>query len=283
MRTTLWLSGALAALALVAGCGGDGDAGAGTAAEPASDDAAAAVLAAYEQLRGSSYRATVLQTIGFDTGDAPPEQLARALESATGSTTSEVEAESGGSRVQGVVDSPQFPLDLTVVLYDGETFVSAGDSGAKRLAGSLGGLFADLADIGSEELGQALENVTDEGPATVDGRRMRRYSATLSREFTDELTDQVLRGFGVDASQVDVSFRPSDMTIDLLPDGTLARQLSSMVTKIDLTRVAGSGAVVTQTTGAEQTIRDVGAPITVARPEATGEITEPVEFAALLS
>jgi hypothetical protein len=282
MRLTLWLCGALASVALLAGCGGEDDTGAGTTAQPASDDAAAAVLAAYEQLRGSSYRATVLQTIGFDTGDAP-EQLGQALDSAAGTTTSEVEAEKGGSRVRGVVDSPQFPVDLTVVLYDGETFVSAGDSGAKRLAGSLGGLFADLADIGSEELAQALENVTDEGPATVDGREVRRYSATLSDEFTDDLTDQVLSGFGVDASQVDVSFEEAGMTIDLLPDGTLAHQLSTAVTEIDLTEVAGPDAVVTQTTEAEQTIRDVGAPITVARPEATGEITTPAEFATLLS
>ena len=49
--------------------------------------------------------------------------------------------------------------------------------------------------------------MTDEGPATVDGREVRRYSATLSQEFTDDLTDQVLSGFGVDASQVDVSLK----------------------------------------------------------------------------
>ena len=73
------------------------------------------------------------------------------------------------------------------------------------------------------------------------------------------------------------------MTIDLLPDGTLAHQLSTAVTEIDLTEVAGPDAVVTQTTEAEQTIRDVGALITVARPEATGEITTPAEFATLLS
>ena len=101
--------------------------------------------------------------------------------------------------------------------------------------------------------------MTDEGPATVDGREVRRYSATLSQGSPMTLTDQVLSGFGVDASRVDVSFEEAGMTIDLLPDGC-AHQLSTAVTEIDLTEVAGPDAVVTRTTEAEQTIRDVGAP-----------------------
>jgi hypothetical protein len=282
MRVTLWLCGALAALALLAGCGGDDGGGGGGTTAPASDEATAAVLAAYERLRTSSYRATVVQDIAFDAGDAP-EQLARAVGAAAGTTTSEVEAELGSSRVRAVVDSPQIPRDITVVLYDGETFVAAGDEGFTELGGSLGGLFADLADIGSAELGRALENVQDEGPATVGGRQVQRYSASLSSEFTDELTDQVLSGFGVDASQVALSFRQATMTIDLLPDGGLAHQRSTAVVEIDLSELAGSDAVIVQTTQANQTIRDVGAAITIPKPEATGEVTTPAELGTILS
>ena len=150
MRLTLWLCGALASVALLAGCGGDDDTGAGTTAEPASDDAAAAVLAAYEQLRGRRTGRRCCRPSASTPGTRPSSWGRRwtpGRDHDLGGGGRE-----GGSRVRGVVDSPQFPVDLTVVLYDGETFVSAGDSGAKRLAGSLGGLFADLADIGSEEL-----------------------------------------------------------------------------------------------------------------------------------
>jgi hypothetical protein len=288
MRVTLWLCGALAAIALAAGCGGgdsgggDGTAGA-TAAGTASADAATAVLEAYERLRTDSYRATVEQTISFDAGDAP-QQVEDALSAAAGTTTSEVEAELGGSRVRAVVDAPQIPRGFTVVLYDGETFFAAGDDDRfTELGGSIGGLFADLADIGSEELGRALEDVRDEGPASVDGRQVERYSATLSREFTDDLVDRVLSGFGVDSSQVELSLEEATMEIDLRPDGDLAGQRSTAVIEIDLSQVAGSDLVVTQTTRVDQTVRDIGAAITIPPPTATREITTLEELGEVLS
>ncbi len=226
MRSALWLCGALAALALVAGCGGgDGGGGgetgtasgtvAGGATAPA--DATAAIEAAYEGLRTSSYRSTITQTVSFDAGDAP-EQLADALGASAGTSTSEIEAESA-ARLRGVVQTPQLPQGVTVVVYDGETFVTAGDAEFARLGGDLGGLFADLAGIGSQELAQELENVTDEGPATVDGQEVQRYSATLSQEFTDGLVDRVLTGFGAQSSQVDLSVTEARLVVDLLPGG----------------------------------------------------------------
>jgi len=291
MRMTLWLCGALAALALVAGCGGDDDDSGGatstaatsaTRASTAPGDPTTAVLEAFERLRSSSFRATVSQTISTDAGDAPA-QLQQALSAAGGTSTSEVEAERGSSRVQAQVETPQLPREITVVLYDGETFVSPDGSEYTRLGGDLGELFSDLADIGSEELGQALEDVAAEGPATVDGREVERYSATLSQEFTDQLVDRTLSGLGAPAGAVDLSVEETRLEIDLLPDGQLARQDTTTVIRIDLSELAGQDAVVTQTTTAEQTVRDHGAPITVQRPEASGEVTNLIELGQLVS
>lgn len=293
MRPTPWLCGALAALALVAGCGGDDDAADSTTAattsaatgattgQTAPADATAAIQAAYERLRTESYRATVDQTVSIDAGDAP-EQVQTALSATEGTTTSEIEAENG-ARVRGTVDTPQLPQDVTVVIYDGATYITTGDSEFARLGGDLGDLFADLAGIGSEELAQALENVTDEGPATVDGREVQRYSADLSEEFTDDLTDRVLSGFGVPSSQVDLSVTEASLTVDLLPDGGMAHQRTTTTIEIDLSELAGSEVVVTQTTEADQSIRDAGAPITVAPPETSTEVTTLTELGQFLS
>lgn len=289
MRIASWSLAALAAAALLAGCGGgddeetEADTRAATTAPaapvpPPSRQAEAAVRRAYERLGRTSYRAVLEQYVRYDTSRAP--DLEEPLEAAEGTTVTRVESESP-ERVAAVVDAPQLESDVTVIRYDGETYVAVGPGDVRRLAGGLGDTFAGFADIGIDDLVAGLEEVSALGPGTLDGQAVEGYSAELSDAYFEDLTTRLLSGFSIDRSQVDLSIDATPLRLDLA-GRDLVRQTQQLVATIDLTATAGEDAVVVQTGGIDQRFSDIGAPITIERPVSRGEITDLVELGELL-
>ena len=113
------------------------------------------------------------------------------------------------------------------------------------------------------------------GPASVDGRAARRYTAALSAAFTDESTDRILAGLGVDPAVVPATSRELRLTADVLPGGRLARPVSSSLVELDLTHVAGPGTVVTLSIEATLRIRDARPAVRVERPRASAATVAP--------
>jgi hypothetical protein len=289
MRRASWtVALALAGSALLAGCGG-GDDEAEVASSPTALTAtrattpagggAQAVIDAYDRLLGTSYRATVIQTTSFDASRAPVE-VQTAYRAASGRSTTEVEAESA-RRVRAVVDVPQPARDPTLVLYDGETFVSVDGGEFRRLTDTLGALFSELSSLGSDQFASRLRGVRAEGAAVEAGVTVRRYTATVDPAYLSELSDRLVAGLGIDPSAV--SSRDARLVMDLLPDGGLARQATTATAEIDLSEQVGSEAVVVTTVETEHRIRDAGAPISIPKPEARGEVSDLAELQALLS
>lgn len=274
---------ALMAAGLLAGCGGGDPSGRGTTpGATAAADAEEEVVAAAERLNASSYRATVEQRISVNTAGAPDE-VAEAFQASAGSATSVVEAERGGSRIRVKIEASRGLPPFEIVLHDGDVFVVPEGSDPRRLSGPLADFLADSADIGTDQLAEGLADVRDEGPATVDGRAVRRYSARLSQEGVDAFTKRAFASLGLAGAPVDLELRSSEVTVDLLADGGVAHQRISAVMEIDFTRLLGSEVVVLETADTEVTVRDMGAPITVERPQARGEITDQDELGRYLA
>jgi hypothetical protein len=292
MRKTAAVLAAFAALAVLASCGGDepaADTRPATSATAATaptaprgqDDARAAVVAAYERLGSTSFRSTQEQTVRFE-AESGPDELLSTFEALSGTTRSRTAAESE-ERLRSVVRTPQLDRPLTVVSYDGDIFLVIDPSDTRRLAGSLGDAFGRLAQIGGPELAAALEDVREEGPATLDGRPVRRYSAEVSQAFIDDLVGDALANSGVEPSQVDLDIRADRVVIDLRPSGDLARRAQALVSRIDLSRAVGEDAVIVQTSDTDQRFTDYGAPIVIEPPVASGEISDPVELGQALA
>ena len=274
---------ALVIAGLLGGCGG-GDSGEGgtTAGSAATGEAEAKVVAAAERMRTSSYRAVVEQRISVDTAGAPDE-VAEIFQAVAGSGSSIVEAERGGERFRVIVeDSPGVP-PFEIVLHDGDVFVVPDGSGPRRISGPFANFLADAADTGTDQLAEGIADVRDDGPATVDGRAVRRYTGHLSQEGVDAFTERAFASLGLGDAPVDFALRDSEVTVDLLGDGGLAHQRISAVVAIDFTRLLGSKVVVLETVDTDVTVRDEGAPITVERPRATEEITDQEELGRVLA
>jgi hypothetical protein len=274
----------VAAVALVLGSCGGGDAGTttspatGTAPATASTaparDAGAVVDRAFRALLAGSYRAEVENTSEL-TAEGAPEQVRDALARADTDTSSSVEAESAG-RARSTSELAGGLGELQIVLFDGTLFVSKDGTDWRELAGDLKAYFDQAFALSRLDVSELAGDFRADGGADVEGVATDRYVGQIDPARYREIAGPLLQGLGPVAGAVEFT----GGTIEVLvarDDGRLMRQVVNLDLSLDLGEIGSQGTVDIRS-ASTYTVRDHGAPVTVERPTASGTLATLAEL-----
>jgi hypothetical protein len=254
---------ALAAVATVAlaGCGG------GHRKLPA-DDATrgmsplAAVEQGYAKLRGKPSHMGVAMNISYTTDSNVPEEIKNTFSGLAVKEKEEI-AIADQRRANATLDAS--PVHgAKIVLYDGTVYFSADGETYKQVTGQLGSLFAGITSMSRQLNGKSFAGVRYVG-YEGDGKH---YSGTLSAAATRAMeslsASQGAPGTTARSAHVDTWIDPKT--------GLVTRQKSNVVAAIDLSKLNQPGATgtVTMHLSSDLQIHDVGKPVVVNRPAASG-------------
>jgi len=151
-----------------------------------------------------------------------------------------------------------------IVLYDGTVYFSADGKTYKQVTGQLGQLFSGITSMSRQLNGKSFAAVRYVG-YEGDGKH---YAGTLSPAATKAMEN-------LSASQGAPGTRQRSAHVDTWIDpktGLVTRQKSNVVASIDLSQLNQPGATgtVVLTVASDLQVKDVGKPVVVNRPAASG-------------
>jgi hypothetical protein len=254
---------ALLAVATVAlaGCGG------GHHKLPANDVTRglrplAAVEQGYAKLRGKPSHIGATVNIGYTTDSNVPEEIKSTFAGLSVKEKEDIEV-ADQHRANATLDAG--PVHgAKIVLYEGTVYFSADGKTYKQVTGRLGQLFSGITSMSRQLNGKSLAGVRYVGYES-DGKH---YSGTLSAAATQAMeslsASQGAPGTTARSAHVDTWIDPET--------GLVTRQKSDVVAAIDLSKLDQPGATgtVTMHLSSDLEVHDVGKPVVVNRPAASG-------------